>query len=187
MKESKLEKTAVIVVDMLNDFVKDDGALVVEGAKKLIPKHKKILRVARENGAKIIYLADNHLEDDPEFKIWPAHAIRNTKGAKVIEELAPEEDDRVIPKRKYSGFQGTDLDATLREEDIETIILIGVLTDICIMYTSADASAKGYNVLVVSDGTWSSSERNHEFALEHIQSVHGSTVLSTSELLTMMT
>ena len=104
----------------------------------------------------------------------------------VIDELAPEEDDRVIPKRKYSGFQGTDLDATLREEDIETIILIGVLTDICVMYTSADASAKGYNVFVVSDATWSSSEQNHEFALEHIKSVHGSTVLSTDELLKLM-
>lgn len=186
MKECDLKNIAVIVIDMLNDFVKDDGALVVPSAKNLIPNQQDIIEVARKNDAMIIFLADNHLVDDPEFKMWPPHAVKGTDGAKVIEDLAPHKDDRVIPKRKYSGFDGTDLDATLRENKIENVILVGVLTDICVMYTSADASSKGYDVYVVNDATSSSSNDNHEFALKHIESVHGSTIVSTDDVIRIL-
>ncbi|TFF91544.1 cysteine hydrolase [Candidatus Thorarchaeota archaeon] len=179
MLELDAERTAIIVVDMLNDFVRDDGALVVPGAKKLIPNQQRILKAARKSRAKVIYLTDNHLPDDDEFEKWPPHAVVGTEGAEVIDELKPEEGDRVIPKRRYSGFFGTDLDITLRESDIETLVLVGVLTDICVMYTSADASAKDYDVIAVEDATDSSKRENHEFAIEHMKSVHATTIAST--------
>ena len=78
---------------------------------------KTELARARAAGEPVIYLTDNHVPDDAEFKVFPPHAIAGTKGAEIIPELAPEDDEDVIPKRRYSGFFGTDLDITLRERE----------------------------------------------------------------------
>ncbi len=180
------ERTALIIVDMLNDFVDSRGTLVVPAAEGLIPVQRKLLDAARESGMVVLYLADHHRPDDPEFKMWPPHAVEGTWGAQVVPELAPRDNGRVIPKRRYSGFFGTDLDLTLREAGATTIVLVGVLTDICVMYTSADASARAYRVIVVRDATASTSEEAHQFALKHVESVHGATVVSSDELLTAL-
>lgn len=183
LEEFQPKKTALVIVDMLNDFVRADGALVVDDAEKLIPNQKKLLKRARKIGFEIIFLADNHMPDDPEFEIWPKHCVQGTYGAKVIDELSPLDHERVIPKRRYSGFFGTDLDLTLREAEVERIILVGVLTDICVMYTSADASARNYEVIVVSDATSSIKDENHTHALKHMEEIHNSCVTSTEQLL----
>jgi nicotinamidase-related amidase len=178
------EKTALIIIDMLNDFVEEDGALVVPGAKDLVPTQVKILKKSRQESLTIVYLADNHMPDDEEFKVWPKHSVAGTRGAEVVDELAPSKGEKVIPKRRYSGFFGTDLDLTLREAEISNIILVGVLTDICVMYTSADASARGYNVYVVADGTGSTVKENHQFALQHMKEIHNTTVVTANQVLT---
>jgi nicotinamidase-related amidase len=168
---------------MLNDFVRADGSLVVPKAKELIPNQKKLLERARKLGFEILFLADNHMPNDPEFDIWPKHCVQGTYGAKVVDELAPLKSEKVIPKRRYSGFFGTDLDLTLREAGIKRIILVGVLTDICVMYTSAGASARNYEVIAVSDATASIKKENHEFALEHMKEVHNTIITTTERLL----
>lgn len=185
MKLENLEpkRTALIFVDMLNDFVRADGSLVVPKAKELIPNQKKLLERARKLGFEILFLADNHMPNDPEFDIWPKHCVQGTYGAKVVDELAPLKSEKVIPKRRYSGFFGTDLDLTLREAGIKRIILVGVLTDICVMYTSAGASARNYEVIAVSDATASIKKENHEFALEHMKEVHNTIITTTERLL----
>ncbi|NHI84021.1 MAG: cysteine hydrolase [Candidatus Thorarchaeota archaeon] len=175
------KKTAIIVVDMLNDFVREKGRLVVPKATDLLFNQSRLLEMARHLGLRVMYLADNHEPDDDEFGKWPAHAVVGTWGSEIVDELKPEQSSEVIPKRRYSGFFGTDLDLRLREKGIVTMILVGVLTDICVMYTSADASARGYNVIVITDATASTSEENHLFALEHMRSVHGTTLLTTEE------
>ena len=180
------KETCLIVIDMLNDFVRKDGALVVQNAEGLIPFQNQILLSARDAGIRVIYLADNHEPNDDEFEKWPAHAIVGTKGSKIIDELKPLKDEKILPKRRYSGFFGTDLDLRLRENGIKTIILVGVLTDICVMYTSADASARGYEVIVIKDATDSNSTRNHEFAIEHMKSVHGALIMTTNEITDML-
>ncbi len=180
------QKTALIVIDMLVDFVEEKGALVVPGAKDLVPNQAKILKHARDQSLTIVYLADNHMPDDEEFKVWPKHSVAGTRGAEVIDDLAPGDGEKVIPKRRYSGFFGTDLDLTLREAGIADIILMGVLTDICVMYTSADASARGYNVYVVADGTGSTVRENHQFALQHMKDIHNTMVVTANQVLTQL-
>ncbi|TFF96953.1 cysteine hydrolase [Candidatus Thorarchaeota archaeon] len=177
------KKTSLIVVDMLNDFVRDDGALVVPGAKALVSNQKKLLEAARDAEMMIVYLTDNHEPDDDEFEKWPPHAVVGTWGAKIIDELEPRDGSHVVPKRRYSGFFGTDLDLRLREAGVGSIVLVGVLTDICVMYTSADASARTYDVVVVTDATDSTSRDAHEFALGHMKEVHGSTLATTKQVL----
>ena len=188
MTFSKLdpENTALIIIDMLNDFVEENGALVVPAAKALVPTQLQILNQARQKSMTVIYLADNHMPDDEEFKVWPKHSVAGTRGAQVVDELAPIKGEKVIPKRRYSGFFGTDLDLTLREAGITNIILMGVLTDICIMYTSADASARGYNVYVVADGTGSTVRENHQFALQHMKEIHNTAVVTANQVLTQL-
>ncbi|MFX1579840.1 MAG: cysteine hydrolase family protein [Promethearchaeota archaeon] len=177
------KKTSLVVIDMLNDFVEEKGTLVVPKAKSLLPNQTRLLEAARKAGVMVMYLTDNHEPDDDEFEKWPPHAVVGTWGSKVVDALKPEKDDKVIPKRRYSGFFGTDLDLRLRERGIEKVVLTGVLTDICIMYTSADASARGYDVVIVEDATASTSEENHNFALQHMREVHGSILANTDEII----
>lgn len=177
------KKTSLIVIDMLNDFVKEKGSLVVPKAQSLLPNQIRLLEAARKSGVIVMYLTDNHEPDDDEFDKWPPHAVVGTWGSEVVDTLKPERYDKVIPKRRYSGFFGTDLDLRLRERGIETVVLTGVLTDICVMYTSADASARGYDVVIAKDATASTSEDNHNFALQHMREVHGSILANTDEII----
>ena len=180
------ETTSLIIIDMLNDFVRENGSLVVPKAKSLIPNQKMLLDTFNRLDMPVLYLTDNHQPDDDEFEQWPPHAVIGTWGSKVIDELKPDSETQVIRKRRYSGFFGTDLDLRLREKKIETILLVGVLTDICVMYTSADAASRGYKVVVISDATASSSNENHKFALQHMKEVQGITLLTTSEAMEIL-
>ena len=92
-------KYAVLVVDMLNDFV--TGALKCDRGLAIVPKTKELLEGAREKGVPVIFCNDAHLKDiDHELKLWGNHAIIGTKGAEVIPELGLCEKDYVVPKRR---------------------------------------------------------------------------------------
>src|SRR5574344_642727 len=100
---NKLENVAVLVVDMLNDFV--TGALGCDRARAIVPAVANLLEAAREKGVPVIYCNDSHLKDiDHELKHWGNHAIRGTKGAEIIPELKAMPEDYIILKRRYSGF-----------------------------------------------------------------------------------
>src|SRR5919201_3786318 len=107
---------ALIVVDMIHDFADPSGALYCgPSMPDVIDVCKREIALARASGEPVVYLTDDHLPDDAEFKMFPPHAIHGSKGAQIIASLAPTSRDIVIPKRRYSGFFGTDLDITLRE------------------------------------------------------------------------
>src|SRR3990172_4472240 len=90
--------TALLIVDMLNDFVREGAPLRVPEAEKTIPVIQCVRAMAHSAGAPVIYLCDSHRPDDPEFRAWGPHALRGTKGAEVIVELTPRPDDIVIRK-----------------------------------------------------------------------------------------
>src|SRR3981081_514526 len=129
---------------MIEDFAHEGGALYCGPTiGQIIPVIQRELARARAAGEPVIYLADNHVPDDAEFKVFPPHAIAGTRGAEIIPELAPEDEDDVIPKRRYSGFFGTDLDITLREKAVDTLRLVGDCTNICVLYNAADPRTPG--------------------------------------------
>jgi len=167
-------KRALVIVDMIEDFAHEGGALYCGPTMAaIIPVIQKELARARSASEPVIYLTDNHVPDDAEFKIFPPHAIAGTAGAEIIPELAPEDNDDVIPKRRYSGFFGTDLDITLRERDVDTVRLVGDCTNICVLYTAADARNLGYAVEVVRDGVTSFDEEAHIDALRELEKTLG--------------
>ena len=167
-------KRALVVVDMIEDFAHEGGALYCGPTMaQIIPVIQRELSRARAAGEPVVYLTDNHVPDDAEFKVFPPHAIVGTSGAEIIPELAPEETDDVIPKRRYSGFFGTDLDITLREKSVDTLRLVGDCTNICVLFTAADARNLGYAVEVVRDGVTSFDAEAHEDALRELEKTLG--------------
>ena len=176
---------ALIITDMLNDFVLTDGALPVPAAKDLVPCIQQIIEHARASEWIIIFLADNHAEDDKEFDIWPHHSVKGTEGAQVIEELAPQEGDYLVAKTRYSGFYNTNLGEILEENSVDQIIIVGVMTDICVLYTSADARNRDLTSIIVADATATLSDERHKWALEHSRSVTNAQIMTCEEVLTL--
>jgi len=164
-------ESALLIIDMLNDFIEDTGALVVPGAKRITPRIIQILKDARQQGIPVIYVTDSHREDDHEFRYWPAHAISDTWGGEVIEELEPASGDFIVPKRRYSAFFGTDLDNYLRELGIKKLYLAGVLTNICVYATALDASMRNYGVAVFKDAVASLSDDTDRFVFQQLAEV----------------
>jgi nicotinamidase-related amidase len=146
-------RSALVVVDMQNDFVKEGGSLVVPDAEGTIPKIKVLLDLARESGTRVVFTQDTHNEDDPEWEIWPEHAREGSWGWELVEELAPLVDEAVIRKVRYDAFYGTALDHLLRTWDIETLVICGTVANICVHYTAASAALRWYEVVIPRDAT----------------------------------
>lgn len=164
---------AVLVIDMLNDFVRETAPLEVPKARDIIENIKEVTRENRKKDNLIIYVADRHREDDKEFQEYPKHAVKGTEGAEIIEELSPKEEDIVIEKRRFSAFYGTDLDLTLRENNIDELIITGILTNICVLYTTADARMRGYDVKIPKDCVATTDEEIQNLFLQQMRDVLG--------------
>jgi nicotinamidase-related amidase len=167
----RLEREALLVVDMLNDFVMLRAPLEVEGAREIVPNMAERIDLARTSGSPVIYLCDSHGKEDPEFRVWPEHAVRGTEGAEVVEGLEPAVGDTVLHKTTYSGSFGTRLNDILRDKQITKLTITGVATSICILYTAVDAYMRGYSVEVPEDCVAGLNPEDHEFALKQIRRV----------------
>jgi len=163
------KSTALVIVDMLNDFVRPGAPLRVQGAEALVPAIRRGIEAARRAGSLVLYLCDSHRPDDLEFRAWPGHAVRGTEGAQVIEELKPGPEDPVVEKRRFSGFFGTELDLVLRERHIRRLLLTGILTDICVYHTAVDATQLAYQVLVAGNAVAAATKEDHDFALRQME------------------
>lgn len=170
-------KEALLVIDMLKDFIEKDGALCIGDAGRVIKNVAERIEQYRAQNKPVIYIVDRHLPHDAEFDMFPPHCLEGEWGGEVISEIAPGKEDYVIPKRRYSAFFGTDLDLTLRELDIKELELVGVCTQICVLYTAADARMLNYSVVVRSDCVDSFDRQAHDFALKEMESTLGCKVL----------
>ena len=142
-----MKKYAVLVVDVLNDFV--TGPIAGDNAKTVIQPIARLTEEARKNNVPVIYTNDAHVKGvDKEFEVWGEHALAGSKGAQVITELTPQDGDLVVHKRRYSGVFQTDLDLLLRELDVDTVIVTGLYAHLCCRQTCADAFNLGYGLVV---------------------------------------
>ncbi len=162
-------KKALLVIDMLNDFVVKGAPLEVPGARGIVGNIKRETNKVRRNQIPVIYCCDRHSKDDREFEVWPPHAVKGTRGAEVIDELRPRKGDIVIHTRTYSSFYRTALERTLKGLGVRHLILTGVATNICILYTAVDAYMRGYEVSVPEGCVAAFSTEDHRFALRQIR------------------
>lgn len=172
-------KEALLVIDMLNDFVLEGAPLEVPRAREIIPSIRERIAWARSEGVPIIYVCDAHEPDDNEFSRmgWPPHAIRGTEGAEVVSELAPKRGDHLVCKTTYSGFYKTELDPLLKSLGIEKVVLTGCVTNICILYSAADAVVRGYEVEIPKGCVAEIDASEGRFALEQMEKVLGAKVV----------
>ncbi len=181
-----MKNKAVIIVDMLNDFV--TGDLKCERAKRIIPNLNKLIEAARKHNIPVVYSNDAHYPADVEVvEKWGKHAIKDTKGAEVILELKPVEKDYIVEKRTYSSFYETGLDPLLRSlyrgEGVKTIILCGLHTNICVRHTAADAFFRGYKIVIAKDGVEAFTQEDHEQGLKYLEYVYNAKLKAVDEII----
>jgi nicotinamidase-related amidase len=162
---------ALLVIDMLNDFVLAGAPLEVPDARGIVAAIAARISRAHEDGVPVIYVCDAHTDDDPEFEVWPRHAVRGSRGARVIDELAPRENDTVVAKTTYSAFYGSELEECLGRLGASKLTLVGVLTNVCILFTAADAVMRGFRVEAARDGVAALTGEEHAFALSQMEKV----------------
>jgi nicotinamidase-related amidase len=144
-------RTALVVLDMQNDFVERGGSLLVPDAEATIPAIRRLLELARLNRMRVVYGQDTHHRGDPEWEMWPEHCLEGSWGWEIIAELAPGVDDTVLRKVRYDAFFGTSLDYLLRLWGVDTLIICGTVANIGVQYTAASAALRWYHVVIPRD------------------------------------
>ena len=165
--------TAVLVVDMLNDFLEEGGAMVLPPGRRLYGPISTLLEAARAHDMNVIWVCDEHPEVDAEFRKRTPHCLRGTWGAEIVGALPVRQDEYRVPKRRFSGFYETDLDLRLRELGIQTVIIVGVVTNICVRSTAHDAFFRGYDVIIPRDCVAATGPREQESTLYDIETHFG--------------
>jgi nicotinamidase-related amidase len=169
------QRSALLVIDILEDFVRPGAPLEVPQTRKILPALVRRISRARREGDLVVYVCDSHRKNDPEFSRmgWPPHAVAGTKGAAVAREISPEPGDVVVEKTSYSGFHRTSLQSVLRRHGIRKLSLSGCVTNICILYIAYEAAVRGYDVTVNESLVAGLDMRTHRFALDQMEKVLG--------------
>jgi nicotinamidase-related amidase len=170
---------ALLVIDMLEDFVRDGAPLEVPETRRILPAVRRRIARARKEGELVVYVCDSHGKNDPEFARmgWPPHAVAGTPGAAVVAEISPEPGDVVVDKHSYSGFHRTALQSVLRRRGIRKLSLSGCVTNICILYIAYEAAVRGYDVTVGETLVAGLDRKTHAFALDQMEKVLGVRVI----------
>ena len=171
---------ALIIVDMLNDFV--DGKLANPKAQAIVEPLQRLLNHAREDGWVVVFSNDAHRPDDPELGIWGPHAMEGTPGADVIPQLAPQEGEIVSPKRVYGAFDGTGLDEQLKEKGVDEVVIAGQHTHICVRHSSYGAQTHGYRIAIPRDAVAAFEGVDEDEALDYLKMAYGAEITTVNEL-----
>lgn len=163
-------KTALVVVDVQNDFANPEGSLYVPDGDGIVPVVNDLIRRAGERRAFVVHTQDWHPKDTPHFRAhggsWPEHCVKDTWGAQLHPDL--EVGGPVVKKGTgradgYSGFtvrdpqtgeeQPTELEGMLRERGVERVVVVGLAQDVCVKETALDGVRLGFETIVLADAT----------------------------------
>jgi len=177
--------TAVLVVDLIQEFV--TGRLGNPRAQAVVSRVKMLLDAARCRSLRIVHVTDAHIPGvDAEFQVWGSHAEAGTPGAEIVPELTPGKGEFHLQKRRYSAFYATGLDELLRDLGVKEVIVTGVLTNICIQHTAADAFFRGYKVTVPRDCVDALTEEEQDASLAFMERMYGAEITDSSALITRL-
>jgi len=155
------KQTALVVVDIQNDFC-PGGALPVKDGDKVIPVLNKYIDRFRKAGARILFTRDWHPPDHSSFKAqggpWPPHCVQNSEGARFHPDLYIPPEGEVVSKadkkdEAYSFFKGTNLAQKLKERGIKRLFVGGLATDYCVKETVSDGLKYGFEVFQLDDAS----------------------------------
>lgn len=174
------DESALLIADMIHDFVDPTGMLYVPGIEAIVGRIATLVSEARESGVPVIYVNDWHDPDDLEFEQWGRHAIAGTRGTEVVPELAPAPGDHVLRKKRYSAFYGTGLEELLLELGVRHLVITGTVTNICVFVSAVEALMRGFRVTVPADCVHALNDADHEAALDQIERVFGGSVVRST-------
>ncbi len=167
---------AVVVADMLRGFMEPGYPLYCgDKARRIIPNMQTLFEQELAKGSEIFYVCDHHDKNDPEFAMFPPHAIEGTIESEVIPEFK-NYPGKIIPKKSYSLFLNTSLNEELEKLKPETVVICGVLTHICVLIGAMEARVRHYPVEVPIDCVADVDEKEHIWALDYIEKVLGCTL-----------
>ncbi|UCG54339.1 MAG: cysteine hydrolase [Dehalococcoidia bacterium] len=171
----------VLVIDMLRGFLEEGYPLYIGSEpRNIIPNIQDLLEQEVAGGSKIFFCCDNHDPEDLEFEMFPPHCIAGTVEAEIIPELTKYPGE-IITKKRYSAFFKTKLEERLWHLQPSKVIICGVLTDICVMHSIADARNRDYHVEVPIDCVAALDNKTQQFALNHIEKVLGARLTKSKE------
>lgn len=174
--------SAVVVVDMQNDFVTPGGALVAPDAAATLPAIQALLGRARAAGVRVAYTQDTHLPGDREWTIWPPHTQQGTWGWQIVDALAPQADELVVQKARYDGFYGTSLDHYLsRQWGVQHLVIVGTIASICVLHTAASAGLRWFHVVVPADGISALTEFDQALTLRQVSWLYAGQVVRSEQ------
>jgi nicotinamidase-related amidase len=183
MQDLIVGRAALLVIDMQHDFVDPGAGCYAVGAEETVPRIAEVVRAARAAGLPVIFTQEAHRpggvdagrELDAGAGIAypgggagspvPEHCVEGTPGIEIVDELAPEPDDLRIVKRRYSCFLGTDLELLLGNLGVETLLVTGVCSNVCVLWTVGEAFQRDYHVRVLEDCVAGSSLEENDAAL----------------------
>jgi nicotinamidase-related amidase len=172
------ERTAVLVIDMQRDFLDPGAPITTPGGLDLIPRINRLTARARALRIPVIFTQEMHRADTSDFGIElefePPHCLEGTPGMDLAKELDVDAGDyRILNKRRYDAFLGTDLETLLRTRHIENLLVAGVCTDICVASTVQHARNLDFRCYVLRDCVAGTSAERHEAALLCLSHVFG--------------
>jgi len=170
--------SALLIIDMQNDFVLEGKPLRVAGASAVIPKIQSVLAGFRNRNLPVFHIVRVHRKDGSDVEIIrrdlfakAPFAVEGTPGAAVIDELAPRPGEHILKKTRMSAFTGTELDLMLRTLGVTTLVVCGIQTPNCIRTTVFDGIAHNYPVVLVDDATGAASDEIHQANVRDMQNI----------------
>lgn len=161
----KPNKAALMVIDMQNFFLKDDGPALIESALAFLPLLKELISAFRQGGRPVIFTKHVHHPERIDAGImewwWGDMCLEGSPESEVHHVIAPRPSEKVVQKHRYSAFYNTDLETVLRCLKIEDLVISGVMTNMCCESTARDAYYRDYRVFFLADGTATISEEMH--------------------------
>jgi nicotinamidase-related amidase len=171
-------KKALIVADMLRDFMEPGGTLYLgDEARRIIPFVAAKIEETRAAGGVVIFVCDAHAPDDKEFQLFAPHAVKGSRGAEIIPEFSVLPGDYRVEKASYSCFHNTEMDTILKKEQVERVEIVGVCTSICVMATVKELFDRGIPRLVYREGVADFDPEGHAFALKYMERIWGAEVV----------
>lgn len=188
-----LRSPALLLVDMQNEFVHPQGKLFVPGAPETVPRLAAVLQAFRQAGLPVIHVRREHRPDGSDVETVRREAFRRlggfclpgSWGADFIPELAPLSGERIVVKRGWSAFLGTELHGRLQELGVKTLVIGGTQTPNCVRATLYDATSLGYEVVLLGDGTSSASPEVQAANLRDLGAL-GVPILPCAELIALL-
>ena len=181
--QDRRSSSALLIIDMINDLEFDEGERLLEFASQAATNLKKLKCRFHSAQLPIIYANDNFGKWQSNFHSLVDHCVQpGIRGREIAEQLRPDVDDYFILKPKHSAFYSTPLDLLLKHLSVDTLIITGVATDICVQFTSNDAYMRDYRLIIPHDCVAANSKMRSDGALGSVQKVLKADISASTEL-----